>query len=101
MLSAESAAGQYPVEAVATMNRIAVEVEADPNYRTIIHAQRADPEATGADAIAAAARQIAETLDLNAVVCWTFSGATALRAAPERPQPPLVSISPNVSARRT
>ena len=78
MLSAESAAGQYPVEAVATMNRIAEEVESDPLYRTIIHAQRTDPEATGADAIAAAARQIAETLDLAAIVCWTFSGSTAL-----------------------
>jgi pyruvate kinase len=100
MLSAESAAGQYPVEAVATMDRIAVEVEADPNYRTIIDAQRTDPEATGADAIAAAARQIAETLDLSAVVCWTSSGATALRVARERPQPPIVSISPNVPAGR-
>ena len=67
MLSAESAAGQYPVEAVATMNRIAEEVETDPNYRSIIHAQRTEPEATGADAIAAAARQIAETLDLAAI----------------------------------
>jgi len=100
MLSAESAAGQYPVEAVATMNRIAIEVEADPTYRAIIYAQRADPEATGADAIAAAARQIAETLDLNAVVCWTSSGATALRVARERPRPPIVSISPNVSTGR-
>src|ERR1700681_2510227 len=98
MLSAESAAGQYPVEAVAMMNRIAVEVEADPTYRAIIQAQRAEPEATGADAIAAAARRIAETLDLNAIVCWTSSGATALRVARERPQPPIVSISPNVSA---
>src|SRR5476651_1108556 len=96
MLSAESAAGQYPIEAVATMNRIAVEVEADPNYRTIIHAQRADPEATGADAIAAAARQIAETLELSAIICWTSSGATGLRVARERPQPPIVAISPNL-----
>jgi pyruvate kinase len=100
MLSAESAAGQYPVEAVATMNRIAMEVEGDPTYHSIIRAQRADPEATGADAIAAAARQIAETLGLSAVVCWTFSGATALRVARERPQPPVVSISPNLSAGR-
>ena len=68
MLSAESAAGQYPVEAVATMNRIAEEVETDPTYRSIIHAQRTEPEATGADAIADAARQIAETLDLSAIV---------------------------------
>src|SRR5262249_31954000 len=69
MLSAESAAGQYPVEAVAMMNRIAIEVEADPTYRGIIQAQRAEPEATGADAIAAAARDIAETLELSAIAC--------------------------------
>jgi len=100
MLSAESAAGQYPTEAVTTMNRIAMEVEGDPTYHAILQAQRADPEATGADAIAAAARQIAETLDLSAVVCWTSSGATALRVARERPRPPVVSISPNVSAGR-
>jgi pyruvate kinase len=100
MLSAESAAGQFPVEAVTTMNRIAEEVESDPTYRTIIHAQRTDPEATGADAIAAAARQIAETLDLSAIVCWTSSGATALRVARERPAPAIVAISPNVATGR-
>jgi pyruvate kinase len=100
MLSAESAAGKYPVEAVATMNRIAEEVERDPTYRTIIHAQRTDPEATGADAIAAATRQIAETLDLSAVVCWTSSGSTALRVARERPNTPIVAISPNLSTGR-
>src|SRR5207245_1279471 len=61
MLSAESASGQFPVEAVATMDRIAVEVETDTTYHTIIDAQRTEPEATGADAIAAAAREIAET----------------------------------------
>jgi pyruvate kinase len=100
MLSAESAAGQYPVEAVATMNRIAEEVENDPLYHGIIHAQRTDPESTGADAIAAAARQIAETLDLAAIVCWTFSGSTALRVARERPQPPVIAISPNLATAR-
>ncbi len=68
MLSAESAAGQFPVEAVATMNRIAEEVECDPIYRSIINAQRSPPEATGADAIAVAARDVAETLDLTAIV---------------------------------
>jgi pyruvate kinase len=96
MLSAESAAGQFPVEAVATMNRIAEEVESDPLYRTIIHAQRTDPEATGADAISAAARQIAETLALSAIICWTSSGATGLRVARERPHSPIVAISPNM-----
>jgi pyruvate kinase len=100
MLSAESAAGKYPIEAVATMNRIAEEVERDPTYRAIIHAQRTDPEATGADAIAAAARQIAETLDLSAIVCWTSSGSTALRVARERPKPLIVAISPNLSTGR-
>lgn len=100
MLSAESAAGRYPVEAVQTMNRIAEEVESDPTYRMIIQGQRAEPEPTGADAIAAAARQIAETLDLSAVVCWTSSGSTALRVARERPKPPIVAISPNLSTGR-
>jgi pyruvate kinase len=96
MLSAESAAGQFPVEAVATMNRIAEEVENDPLYASIIHAQRTEPEATGADAISAAARQIAETLELSAIICWTGSGATGLRVARERPRPPIVVLSPNV-----
>ena len=84
MLSAESAVGKYPVQAVETMDRVAIEVERDPLYEAIIHAQRIDPEATGADAISAAARTVAETLNLAAVVCYTASGATALRAATGR-----------------
>ncbi|MCC4245429.1 pyruvate kinase [Stappia indica] len=100
MLSAESAAGQFPVEAVATMDRIARQVERDPNYRGIIHAQRQEPEPTGADAIAAAARQIAETLNLAAVVCYTTSGATGLRASRERPSVPVIVISPVLSTAR-
>ena len=100
MLSAESAAGKFPVEAVSTMNRIGEEVERDPTYRAVIHGQRAEPEATGADAIAAAARQIAETLDLSAIICWTFSGSTAFRVARERPLPHVVAISPNVATGR-
>jgi pyruvate kinase len=100
MLSAESAAGAYPVEAVAMMDRIAQQVERDPTYRTVIQAQRTPPEPTGADAIAAAAREIAETLDLSAIVCWTSSGATGLRVARERPKPPIVAISPNLSTGR-
>jgi len=100
MLSAESAAGQYPIEAVRTMNRIAEEVESDPLYAGIINAQRSEPESTGADAIAAAARQIAETLDLPAMIGWTFSGSTALRMARERPSAPIVAISPKVATGR-
>ncbi len=100
MLSAESAAGKYPVEAVATMNRIAEEVESEEVYRSIIDAQRARPEPTGADAIADAAREIADTLDLAAVMCWTASGSTALRVARERPRPPIVALSPNTTTGR-
>ncbi len=100
MLSAESAAGQYPTEAVAMMNRIAEEVEHDPTYRSIVTAQRAEPEATGADAIADAARQIAETLDLSAIICWTSSGSTGLRVARERPRSPVVALSPSIATGR-
>jgi len=94
MLSAESAAGQYPVEAVSTMNRIAEEVEQDSIYRTVINAQRSAPEATGADAIAVAARDVAETLDVKTVCAWTSSGSTALRIARERPAPPILALTP-------
>jgi pyruvate kinase len=100
MLSAESAAGNHPVEAVQTMDRIAQEVERDQTYHPVIDAQRPVPEATGADAISAAARQIAETLHLPAILCLTSSGATALRVARERPEPPVVALSPNISTAR-
>jgi len=100
MLSAESAAGKFPVEAVSTMNRIGEEVERDPTYRSVIMAQRPAPEATPGDAIADAARQIAETLDLPALICWTSSGSTAVRVARERPKPPIVAITPNMQAGR-
>ena len=100
MLSAESASGQYPIEAVATMNRIAEEVEREATYLPALHVLHTEPERTGADAIAAAARQVAETLDLNAIVCWTSSGSTGLRVARERPKCPIVAISPIVAAGR-
>ena len=100
MLSAESAAGDYPVEAVRTMSSIASRIERDPTYPGIIHAQRAEPEATGADAISAAARQIAETLELSAVVCYTASGTTGQRASRERPSVPIIALSPVVETAR-
>ncbi|GAA4121869.1 pyruvate kinase [Aminobacter aganoensis] len=100
MLSAESAAGQYPVESVATMNRIAQQVEKDPTYPGIINAQRSQPEATGADAISLAAREIAETLKLSAIVTYTASGTTGLRAARERPQVPIIALSPILATAR-
>ena len=97
MLSAESAAGAYPVEAVAMMNKIAEEVERDANYRGIINAQRAPPEMTNADgiAIAVAARDFADTLDLKAIVAWTSSGATVFRIARERPKAPILALTPH------
>lgn len=94
MLSAESASGQYPLEAVATMNRIAEEVEQDANYWSILAAQRTTPEATGSDAIAAASHQIADTLGLKTVTAWTFSGATAFRIARERPNSTVLALTP-------
>jgi pyruvate kinase len=94
MLSAESAAGKYPVEAVSMMNRIAERVEQDPTYPGIINAQRSEPEATGADAISLASRQIAETLKAAAIVTYTASGNTGLRAARERPKVPIIALSP-------
>ncbi len=95
MLSAESASGRYPIEAVATMNKIAEEVEHDSFYRQILNAQRPAPEATVADAIATAARDVAETLDLKAIVAWTSSGSTAFRISRERPEPPVLALTPN------
>lgn len=100
MLSAESASGDYPVEAVATMASIASTVEQDPHYTGIIYAQRPQPEATGADAISLAARQIAETLKLSVIVTYTSSGTTGLRAARERPQVPIIALSPVIQTAR-
>ncbi len=100
MLSAESAVGDYPVEAVSMMDSIATEIERDANYPGIISAQRIDPEPTGADAIALAARQIAETLNLSAIICYTASGTTGLRAARERPPMPVIALSPVLATAR-
>jgi pyruvate kinase len=95
MLSAESAAGQYPQDAVATMSRIAEEVETDATYRSIINAQRSElPDPTSADAIAVAARDVAQTLHSKAICAWTSSGSTALRIARERPQSPILALTP-------
>ncbi len=100
MLSAESASGSYPVEAVATMNRIAEEVERDQIYWSIIMAQRNAPEATGSDAIAAGAHQIADTLGLKTLAAWTFSGSTAFRLARERPNATVIALTPSIDTAR-
>jgi len=100
MLSAESAAGDYPVEAVSMMGAIARQVEKDPNFPGIIYAQRSEPQATGADAISLAGRQIAETLNLAVMVCYTSSGTTGMRASRERPQVPIIALSPVIETAR-
>ncbi len=94
MLSAESASGKYPVEAVEMMDRVAKSIEGDEHYRAFIDAQRSEPESTIQDAITAASRQVAQTLKAAAIVCWTRSGSTALRAARERPSVPIVALTP-------
>lgn len=100
MLSAESAAGAFPREAVAMMHEIARTIETDPNYRGIIDAQRTDPEPTTADAMMAAARQIADTVQTAAIVCYTNSGSTGIRAARERPSVPIVALTPVIKTGR-
>ncbi len=100
MLSAETAAGDYPVEAVAMMNRIAVRTEADPLYRALIHALNPEPEATAPDAISAAAAQVATTIEASAIVSYTTSGSTALRAARERPDVPILVLTSRLATAR-
>jgi pyruvate kinase len=95
MLSAESAAGQYPCEAVQMMDRIAVSVESDPSYQARVHFTQTRLEPTTADALAGSARQIAQTVSATAMVCYTSSGATARRIARERPPVPLLAMSPS------
>ena len=101
MLSAESAAGQYPVEAVAMMNSVALEVESDPTYRDILEASRRGEKTSVADAIVSAAREIAENTDIKAICCFTQSGTTASLVARERPRVPIIALtSLEATARR-
>ena len=95
MLSAESASGRYPVEAVATMDRIIAEVERDPYYRDGLDASMDARDPTVADAICASLRQVAALLPVAAMVTYTRSGWTSLRAARERPKAPVLSLTPN------
>jgi len=100
MLSAESAAGSYPVEAVTTMDRVATEVEKDPTYTQIMEATRSANRASVADGIVAAAREIAETTNIKAICCFTQSGTTALLVARERPRVPIIALTPLVGTAR-
>ena len=96
MLSAETAIGRHAAEAVAMMERIMVTVEQDPLHG----GQTAAPEATGADAIAAAARQVARTVDAAAIVAYSVTGSTALRASRARPDVPILGLTPSLASAR-
>jgi pyruvate kinase len=100
MLSAESASGNYPLESVAIMDRIITRVEQDPFYRKMQDASLSQPESTTSDAITAAARQVAHTLQAAAIVTFTSSGMTTLRAARERPEAPILAITPEIKTAR-
>ncbi len=93
MLSAESAAGQFPVEAVTTMSSVAAQVESDPTYVEIIESSRRIDHATVADGIVAAAREIAEKTNVKAICCYSQSGKTALLVARERPRVPIIALT--------
>jgi pyruvate kinase len=100
MLSGETAAGQYPYESVNMMDRIVARVEQDEGWRSIIEASRPEPEKSAADAIAAAARQVAHTIGAKAIVAFTASGSTALRVARERPESPIIGLTPHQATAR-
>jgi pyruvate kinase len=100
MLSAETAAGSYPVEAVTMMDRIIRRVQIDPIYFNMLHSEAAMPEHTSSDAISAAACQVAHTIGASAIASYTTSGATAMRAARERPDVPIITLTSNQQTAR-
>jgi pyruvate kinase len=100
MLSAESAVGQYPNEAVATMNNVAIEVESDPTYRDVVDASRGGKKQSVADGIVSAAREIAETADIKVICCYSQSGSTASLVARERPHVPIIAMTSQVGTAR-
>lgn len=100
MLSAETAVGSFAAEAVAMMDRIIRRVEQDPLHHDMMRAQRQDPEATAADAITAAARQCASTIEAAAIMTFTSTGSTTLRCARERPDVPIICSTPRMDTAR-
>ena len=100
MLSAETAAGEYPVEAVSIMDRIIRSAEQDDHYKLSDMRERRQTRGTDADAITAAAKQVAQTLNAAAIVTFTTTGSTTLRAARERPTVPILGLTPDVKTAR-
>ena len=100
MLSAESAAGDWPIESVAMMNAIGEAVERDPMHGERVHFTETRPDPTTADALAEAAKSIARTVSAKAVICFTTSGSTARRIARERTPVPLLVLTPKMETAR-
>ncbi|GAB2904022.1 pyruvate kinase [Paralcaligenes sp. KSB-10] len=100
MLSAESASGQYPVEAVTIMESIIREVEQDPAWRAGLEASHSPAKANPPDAVCCALRRVADLLEPAATVAYTASGFSALRASRERPMTPILALTPNLSTAR-
>ena len=100
MLSAETAAGSFPVEAATAMNRIIIEVEQDPYYRKSINASMPTPGDTVADAISSSLHHIATVIPLAATFTFTESGFSSFRAARERPEAPVIGCTPNEETAR-
>jgi pyruvate kinase len=100
MLSAETAAGSYPIDAVSIMDRIIQRSEQDEYYKSIETRSQGKNRTTDADAITIAAKQVAETLEAAAIVTFTSTGSTTLRAAQERPDSPILGLTPNIRIAR-
>ncbi|WP_294391770.1 pyruvate kinase [uncultured Sphingomonas sp.] len=100
MLSAESAAGAWPEEAVSMMDRIAVAVENDPGYKARLHFTETLPDPTTADALSQAAKEIADTISASSIICFTVSGSSARRIARDRPAVPLMVLTPSLTTAR-
>ncbi|WDF72935.1 pyruvate kinase [Novosphingobium sp. KACC 22771] len=100
MLSAETAAGQWPEEAVTIMHRIATQVENDSYYRQRVHLAEINPDQTTADALAKACAAIADTVTLTGVIVFTGSGSTSRRVARERPSVPMLVLTPSMNTAR-
>jgi pyruvate kinase len=100
MLSAETAAGAWPIEAVSIMDRIAQQVEGDPDFFKRIHFTETPADGTTADALAEASGHIVDTVETSAIVCFTSSGSTARRISRERPAVPLLVLTASQTTAR-
>ena len=100
MLSAESASGDFPVETVKMMNKIALNIEKDSNYNDILSSQLEETPDTTPDAIATAAKTLADELSAPIIVCYTESGSTGIKVSRVRPSQTILTITPVIETAR-